>query len=605
MEKLTPAIKEYIWGGNKLEKLFSRHNNGNKIAETWEVSAHKDGESRLENETTLSEFLKKNSQELSFFIKYIDATDNLSIQVHPNDDYAKKYENSLGKTEFWYIISADEGAGIYCGFKEDTSKEEFLERVNRGDVEKLCNFIPVKAGDGFLIKAGTVHAIGKGCVICEIQQNSNITYRVYDYNRTDKNGNKRELHLDKALDVINFKKFKDETNGGESKLFQGYQEKKLTECEYFSCREIRLNGRYEYKNDSSPVAINVISGSGIISGKQYVPGDSFFALKGEKISAEGTGILILSEMPTKKYYAGIDLGGTFIKCGIVTNDGKVISKTKIPTGRERHYSKIASDMANMVKKLADESGVEISGVGIGSPGTIDSEKGVIVYSNNIAWENVPLAKEIEKILNLPTYITNDANAAALGESFAGAGKDYKNSVLITLGTGVGSGIVIDGKLFEGYKSAGAELGHHVIKRNGRPCTCGRRGCFEAYASATALIKRANEMKNRSVAFKARKDINAKTIFDDAKAGDAVANELLSEYFDYLSEGIANIVNIFRPEAVLIGGGLSAEGEYITKPVEERVNKLIYGGTDYAPITIKTAILGNDAGLIGAAKLAME
>lgn len=605
MEKLTPAIKEYIWGGNKLETLFGRRNGGNKIAETWEVSAHKDGESKLNDGTLLSELLKRNSQDLSFFIKYIDATDNLSIQVHPNDEYAKEHENSLGKTEFWYIISADEGAGIYCGFKEDTNRDEFLRHVTAGDVETLCNFIPVKAGDGFLIKAGTVHAIGKGCVICEIQQNSNITYRVYDYNRTDKNGNKRELHLEKALDVINFNKFRDETNGGEVKVFPAYRERKLTECEYFTCREIRLNGSYEYKNDFSPVSVNVISGNGTIDGKPYSAGDSFLALKGEKISIDGSGVLIMSEIPTKKYYAGIDLGGTFIKCGIVSNTGEVISKTKIPTGRERHYSKITSDMANMVTKLAKETGVEISGVGIGSPGTIDSEKGVIVYSNNIAWENVPLAKEIEKALNLPTYITNDANAAALGESFAGAGKEYKDSVLITLGTGVGGGVVIGGKLFEGYKSAGAELGHHVIERNGRPCTCGRLGCFEAYASATALIKRANEMKNDSAAFKTRKDINAKTIFDDAKAGDAVANKLLCEYFDYLAEGIANIINIFRPEAVLIGGGLSAEGDYITKPITERVNKLVYGGTGYAPVAIKAAILGNDAGLIGAARLAMN
>lgn len=606
MKKLSPAVKEYIWGGHKLEKLFARTNNGSKIAETWEVSAHKDGESRLENGTLLSEFLKENSQELPFFIKYIDATDNLSIQVHPDDEYAKKYENSNGKTEFWYIISADEGAGIYCGFKKDTTKEEFLKKLECGRVEELCNFIPVKAGDGFLIKAGTVHAIGKGCVICEIQQNSNITYRVYDYNRTDKNGNKRELHLDRALDVINFNKFTDETNGGVWNTFDGYKIRKLTECEYFVCHELSLNGKYEYKNDSSPLAINVLSGKGTVNGMEYKPGDSLFALKGEAITADGEGCFIITEIPDEKYYAGLDLGGTFIKCGIVTSRGDVIAKDKIPTGRERHYTEIAKDMANLVSGLAKKANVKLSGVGIGSPGTIDSSKGVIVYSNNIAWENVPLSSEIKKILNLPTYITNDANAAALGESFAGAGRDYRDSVLITLGTGVGGGVVIDGKLFEGNMSAGAELGHHVIERNGRRCTCGRLGCFEAYASASALIKRAKDLiDTEKTSLASYKDINAKVIFDEAKRKDRLANRVIDEYFDYLAEGIANIANIFRPEAILIGGGLSAEGEYITKPLQSRVDKLIYGGNEYAPVLIKTAILGNDAGLIGAAKLAMK
>ena len=190
------------------------------------------------------------------------------------------------------------------------------------------------------------------------------------------------------------------------------------------------------------------------------------------------------------YYIGIDLGGTFVKCGIVDEQGKILIKDKIPTGNGRPYTEIAADMAEFAKQLISRAGLkkeDVKAAGIGAPGTVDSKNGVIVYSNNIRWENVPLCREIEKRLGLPTYITNDANAAALGENFCGAGKDYQSMVFITLGTGVGGGIIIDGKIFEGNKSAGAEIGHEVIRMGGEKCTCGRRGCFEAYASATALL----------------------------------------------------------------------------------------------------------------------
>ena len=233
------------------------------------------------------------------------------------------------------------------------------------------------------------------------------------------------------------------------------------------------------------------------------------------------------------YYAGLDLGGTFIKCGIVDENGNIIIKDKIPTGKDRPYAEIAADMAEFVKTLANRAGVEVKAVGIGSPGTIDSKRGVIVFSNNIYWKNVPLAKEIQKRLGLPVAITNDANAAALGEQFCGAGKKYQSLVFITLGTGVGGGIVLDGELFEGYRSAGTEIGHEVIRVGGEKCTCGRRGCFEAYSSATALIRqtvRAMEKNPDSALWKVCpnvEDVNGKTAFDGALLGDKTAQKVLS------------------------------------------------------------------------------
>lgn len=317
-------------------------------------------------------------------------------------------------------------------------------------------------------------------------------------------------------------------------------------------------------------------------------------------------------MQEKRYYAGIDIGGTFVKCGIVAEDGEILVKGKIPTGKDRPYLEIAEDIANFVKKLEKQAGVQTRAVGIGCPGTIDSAKGVIIYSNNIAWENVPLGKTLEKLLNKPTYISNDANVATLGESFIGAGKDYASSILITLGTGVGGGIVLDNKLFEGNLSAGAEIGHHVIRKNGRKCTCGRKGCFEAYASATALMsqgRKAMKKDRDSKLWEAcqgnEKKLDGKLIFDCAQAGDKTAQSVVAEYIDYLAEGIANLANIFRPEAVLIGGGVSAQGDKLVIPTQKLVDERLYGGTSYAPVKVAVATLGNDAGLCGAGKLAMD
>ena len=312
----------------------------------------------------------------------------------------------------------------------------------------------------------------------------------------------------------------------------------------------------------------------------------------------------------KKFYAGIDIGGTSIKCGIVDSDGNILVKGSVPTG-VADCAVIAGDIAELVSRLERQAGVKAEGAGIGAPGIIDSKNGMIVYSPNIVWKDVPICAEVGKRLGVPVKIANDANAAALGEKMAGSGKNYDDVLFLTIGTGIGGGIIIDGKLFEGFRSAGAEIGHQVIRQGGEKCSCGRDGCFEAYASATALIrqtKRAMQNDRDSALWKICPDldsVNGKTVFDGAKAGDKTAMSVLDAYTGYLAEGIANLVNILRPEAVLIGGGVSAAGEALLNPVREKLGKIVFGGMEYAPVKTELATLGNDAGLIGSAFLVMD
>ena len=304
---------------------------------------------------------------------------------------------------------------------------------------------------------------------------------------------------------------------------------------------------------------------------------------------------------------GIDLGGMSAKAALVTADGKLIGKTRVQTSAKNSPEETAFALAQLARRAADEAGVsydEVEAIGIGSPGVIDSANGVVVQWSNFAWKNVPLAAFVEKYAKKRTFVLNDANSAALGEATFGAGKQFDDCALVTIGTGVGLGIIIGGKLFEGFRGAGTEFGHMVIRQNGELCTCGRRGCFECYASATALIRSTREemQRNRdSLLWKkalSLDDVDGRTVFETARENDEGAKRVLADYIAVLGEGIANLVNLFRPQAVLIGGGVSAEGENLLKPLREYIYPRLYV-LDYAPLELLCATLGNDAGLYGA------
>jgi len=311
------------------------------------------------------------------------------------------------------------------------------------------------------------------------------------------------------------------------------------------------------------------------------------------------------------YYIGIDLGGTNIAAGVVDENGKIIYKESTPTNRGRSYKEIIKDMSMLTLKVIKTASVSLSdikSIGIGSPGTPNSKEGVLIYSNNLMFENVPMRVEMQKHIDLPVFLDNDANCAALAESVCGAAKDVQDSVTITLGTGVGAGIVIGGKVFSGFNNAASELGHTVIVSGGEKCTCGRKGCWEAYASATAIIrqtKRAAQENPESIINKLingdLSKIDAKTAFDAARQNDKVGEKVVSQYIFYIAEGLINIINAIEPEMIAIGGGVSKEGEYLLKPLREFINEGTYC-TQVAQTQIKVAQMGNDAGIIGAAML---
>ena len=288
------------------------------------------------------------------------------------------------------------------------------------------------------------------------------------------------------------------------------------------------------------------------------------------------------------YRAGIDLGGTNIKAGIIDEQQHIIAEASVPTNVERPYQDIIRDMAELVKTLLKQKGIgetQLKSIGIGSPGTIDAVHGVVLYSNNFGWENVPLTEQLKKYFSCPIAVSNDANCAALGE------------------------VKADGKVFEGAHAGGAELGHTSLICGGEPCTCGRKGCVEAYVSATALIrdaKRAAQQHPESILnTMCQGDLshmNGKIPFDAAQDGDTAAEKVVNDYICYLGETITNFVNIFRPDIVLLSGGICNQGKKLTEPLETYIQDKCFGGSKAFIPKVACAVLGNKAGIIGAANL---
>lgn len=311
----------------------------------------------------------------------------------------------------------------------------------------------------------------------------------------------------------------------------------------------------------------------------------------------------------QKYYVGIDLGGTFIKGGIIDREGRILTKGETPTETSLGASRVVDNISDMIEDMLKKCNLvksDVVGIGMGVPGMIDEDAGEVVFAGNFGWSNFPIAKKLEEKTGINVKITNDANAAALGEATFGSSKNYNDSVLITLGTGVGGGIIINKKIFSGFRGAGAEIGHMVIKADGEPCTCGLNGCFESHCSATALIRDTKRAmlanKNSKMCEVALSDVCGKTAFDYADT-DETAKAVVQNYLDMLAIGLINVANVFRPQAIILGGGISKQ-QGIQKPLQERLDRGIFAREKGPQVVVEIASLKNDAGMFGAAALWM-
>ncbi|MBS6475214.1 MAG: ROK family protein [Clostridiales bacterium] len=307
-----------------------------------------------------------------------------------------------------------------------------------------------------------------------------------------------------------------------------------------------------------------------------------------------------------KYRIGIDLGGSHIGAGLVDEAGKLLDTVYSDTPADREFLKTVGVIADTIEELLTKNGVTVAdcvSVGIGSPGISDEETGNIVYSANFDWHDAPLRTELYKRIALPIAIANDADAAGWAEYCMGAGAGSKSCVTVTLGTGVGGGIVLGGKLFSGGMSGGGELGHVTLVADGRVCGCGKHGCAEAYCSATALIKIAQEGlgSHPESCLNESEKLDAKAVIDGAKAGDAFASEIFSGYVNHLAHLLASIINLLAPEVIALGGGVSKAGDFLFEPLRRRVDELVLNKT-LPHARIVGAQMGTDAGIVGAALL---
>ncbi|MBR1860164.1 MAG: ROK family protein [Selenomonadaceae bacterium] len=612
--KLKPACKEYIWGGRRLIDEYNIDCDSPILAEAWQLSCQSEGASTIINGEfagkTLQEYIElkgrkvlgKNCRRFRDFpilSKFIDAKDNLSIQVHPNNRFALQNEGQYGKCEMWYIIDTEPGAFLYYGFKHKITKDEFAQRIKDNTLLEVLNAVPVQKGDALFIEAGTLHAIGKGILLAEIQQNSKITYRVYDYGRVGADGKKRDLHIEKALAVTNTVPI----------IRSGTAYPHIADCDYFTVDKLNLDGKLTYRvqgtvYEDSFLSILILDGAGTITNKaekiNYKKGDSLFlpANSGDW-QIEGTCDALLTTIREKAnpIRVGVNISSSDVQIGIVNEQQQLIAVTKYPINPKCPPSEIINETAQSILKLIEGNDIPLDqcvGVGVGVPGTIDRRQGTVVYSNNIRWEDVALVKELGEKIPCPVRINNNADCAALGEAIAGVGKHYSDVVMFTLGNGVGGGIILDGEIFEGGIMGGTEVGHQVIRVNGRLCSCGRRGCLEAYVSIPALIRAASQASGQS--------LTLDDIFNMYEQGDVAINEVIEQYVMMLGQGIVNIVNIFRPQLIILGGEMSVYADRFIDQIKNIIKEECFGGVTSLIPEVDIAELGSNAGVIGAANL---
>ncbi len=432
--KLKPGCKDYIWGGDRLIKEYGKEYKGTVLAETWELSCHPDGPSVITNGPyagwTLQEYIDREGKnvlgthcrrfkEFPILTKFIDAKDNLSIQVHPDNQYALKNEGQYGKTEMWYVMDAGEDAFLYYGFRREISREEFEERIRKDTLLEVLNAVPVQKGDVLFIESGTIHAIGKNILIAEIQQNSNVTYRVYDYGRVGKDGKKRDLHIEKALAVTRrIPIIKDNSS---------YPH--VADCDYFTVDKLNLDGRVMEKLtgrvlEESFASILILDGEGTIANQGetlgYKKGDSFFLSAGSgKYTIKGTCDALITTIREQaaQVKLGIDISENEARIGLVDIRQELMDCESVWMDNARPADELIGEIARKALALLEKHQIpadQCVGAGIGVPEAVDKKRGTVCSLGGINWEEVDITGEIGKYLPVPVCIASNADCAVLG-----------------------------------------------------------------------------------------------------------------------------------------------------------------------------------------------
>ena len=614
--KSIPTFKEYIWAGSKLKTKYNKQTDLNKISESFEFSINPLGLSMLENnlkDLTLKDYLGLSSPGTNLgdalpnvLIKLIDSSDDLSVQVHPSDEYAKEHYNKFGKTEMWYILDTQEDGYIYLGFNKEYTKEDLEKALSEGTILDMLNKIYVKPGEFYIIPSGTIHAIGKGVTLYEIQENSDLTFRLYDYDRVDKDGNKRELHIKEALDVVKLEKYEVRKNfeNKEKSLYQI-----LAANKYFELMKLEVSSHFKiYNNENSFNLITVIDGEPKLNGLDTHLLESYYVDPNTTVEVEGKTTLLIARVP--KLYMGLDVGGTSIKGMLIDDLGNKVATSKVQTESEKGFDTIVNNLISATSKLTRRCAMDIKdfkALGIGFPGNIDSKNGIIIFSNNLGLNNAPLKERLEEALGIKVIIDNDANCAALGEYMFTDKKKYHDMTLLTLGTGLGSGIIIDSKLFKGGQGSTTELGHIKVKNDPYQCTCGQYGCLESLVSLARIhydTLKLQEDESTGLKDLIKEDDPYVTIFHLSQTNEA-ARKYLFRYLNNLLLGLINVANMLQPEIICLGGGVTDSIARYIPYLEKKLNQNKYGGLDAPYIKIVKAKLANGAGGYGACALTMD
>lgn len=588
-----PIVKERIWGGQRLREYDFSIPDASRTGEIWTLASHPNGTTGVKSGPfaglSLEElwsnhpeiFGMETDSDFPLLLKWIDASTDLSVQVHPNDADARRYEqHPYGKNECWYIIDCPEDASLIYGHSL-SSPEEFDEAVHQGTLLQSLNHVPVSKGDFLYVPAGTVHALTEGCVVLEIQQNSDTTYRLYDYDRLDPvTGEMRPLHLEQARRVIQFPHYRYLEPSVPLSPFR----KSLTRNPDFYVEEWTV--RQPHALDPSPSFRIITVVDGVIELDDIVlsvgatallPADSEHVVSGDGLMLV-TGPTTRMRRPLR---IGVDLGGTQTRVAVV-NQEKVIKQLSFPTNPVAGPGQAISNIERAIRYFSDE--FHLTNIGIAAPGPLDAKTGHLLSPPNLpVWDYVDLVTPISSSFGLPTHLENDANAAALGEALFGAGRTSSSVYYVTVSTGIGGGYVHEKKLIRGANGYAGEIGNTIIDSSGPVHPVLNVGSLEGLASGTALQSRALEKEASSVEMLL-----------------TVPSER-TRFINHLATGLANIIHTIDPEAIIIGGGVTGSADLFWEELICRVRELVYPALRPS-IDIRLAMLEGHAGVIGAAHL---